>query len=840
MLGIKNMNRLSIILVFLLGVHFSIRAQYKAITVTCERNSTKGYKFSYTKNTEGSYTVFVKINDPNNLAETEFRGVVNQFSGSLFSTNAIEQNRSFGFSTYSTSYIRGIANPKIDSSFVYAFPFRKVSLLSVYNLTDLREKYFGDTPTRKMKAFEFSSTDCDTACAIRKGVVVSVTDMYEMDSTLGKSYTSRVNSILVEHPDGTLASYSGFKKGKIFVKEGETVFPFSALGILAHYDVSKKHQLRLSVYYLADLEVDNNTNDNAKNNSSKRYYDYINPYFLTNMGICHIQGGKKYSAALSDFLIQQEMTKKELKAIGKKSKAENNLIKIFDKKNAVQKDTLYSDEAHNDLVSKDNASQYSLMWIDPENEHRRIINVFYMSDKLKEEFFQIDNPQLDFKKPPHWYYRDKDTGHTWFMHGLRQTWYENGQLRRQVEFQNGNINGLLITYWDNGQIKRTNRDSLGNVISTKCFDRTGKEVPVYPFATTGKFDNGKSTVNDYLKANIIYPKEALEKSIEGFVEMAINIEPYGTVGNSRTVKSAHPLLEAEVRRVLKTLPKCSSGSFDGEPAPYTLSARYTFKLPDFKTDWLSKLRNQDTTFYDSIGKIVLSKHYCDSYEILSPDPVDTNLVIERMYTPLGKIRSEKQFLKSNLNINTENSIENIINSKIFSQKEINAMTRKIEGRYREWYDNGQLSKDFSVLGGKKNGQLLFYWENGLFRRDDMYNNGELVSGKCYDKMGNLIPYFYPDMPAIFPGGSEAMEKYIKTNLQYPKTALQKNIQGTVVVNFVVGSTGFIRQCWISKSVDRELNAEAIRLVRKMPKWIVELKNGEAVSSIQKAEINFNL
>jgi antitoxin component YwqK of YwqJK toxin-antitoxin module len=603
------MKLICISFIVLLGMHVGILAQNHAITVTCERNGIKGYNFSFTKNTEGSYTVFVKINNPNNISESEFKRIVTHNAGYLFSVSTIEKDRDFGFSTYSTFYLRGVQNPKIDTSFVYALPFRKISPLSVSNLFDLREKFFGETPTRKMKAFAFSSLDCDTASAIRKGLVVSINDKYEMDSTIGKSYTSNVNTILIEHPDGTLASYSGFKKGSIFVKEGQTVFPYTELGVLAHYDVSKIHQLRISVYYLAEDEVDNNSNDDTTKKNNNRYYEYINPYFLTNMGVCHIQGGKKYISKVSDFVIEHEMTKKELKEIGKKNKTKNNLTQIFENKNLILKDTIYYDNKSNILAFKDKANKYSLSWVDPSNEHRKIINTFYMSNKLNEEFFYIDNPQLDFKKPPHWYYKDKDTGRTWFIHGIRRTWYESGQLRREVEFKNGNIEGQLITYWDNGQIKRTNQDSLGNTITTKCFDRTGKEVPIYPFATTGKFDNGKTTVNDFLKEHVIYPKEALEKSIEGTVEMVINIEPEGTVGNSRTVKSAHPLLEAEVKRVLETLPKCSSGSYDGEPVSYILTARYTFKLPTIKTDSLSKLSMQDTTFYDNAGKIVQSKSY---------------------------------------------------------------------------------------------------------------------------------------------------------------------------------------------------------------------------------------
>ena len=835
----KTTKLICIIFVFLLGMHLTLKAQNQAIKVTCERNGLKGYNFSYTKNTEGSYEVFVKINDANNLSQTEFKGVINGYSGYLFSVNLIERDKNFGFSTYSTSYLRGVPNPAIDTSFVYALPFRKGSPLSVSNLTDLREKFFGETPTRKMKAFEFSSLDRDTACAIRKGVVVSVIDTYEMDTTIGKSYTSRVNSILIEHPDGTLASYSGFKKGCIFVKEGQTVFPFTPLGMLAHYDISRKYQLRLGVSFLAETNNDPQ-NDNTNTKKNKRYYENINPYFLTDKGVCHLQGGKKYSAALSDFVLEHEMTKKELKAIGKKTKTENNLTKLFEVKNVVIKDTLYLDAKGNNLTSSDQAIQYNVRWTDPLNEHRKIINYFYMSGKLKEEFFQIDNPELNFKKPPHWYYKDKETGHSWYLHGLRRVWYENGQLRREVEFQNGEIKGRMITYWDNGQLKRTNRDSQGNTIVTKCFDRSGKEVPVYPFATTGKFDDGKTTVTEYLKEHIVYPKEALEKSIEGSVEIAINIEPDGTVGNLRTIKSDHPLLESEVKRVLKTMPNWSSGSYDGEPVPYTSTARYTFKLPVLKTDWLSKLSRQDTTYYDATGKIVPAKRFCDNYEILSPDPVDTTKVIERIYTISGKIRSEKYLLKANLNTTVKDSTADRILHKVFSQKEINAMTRKIEGRYREWHDNGQLSKDFYVLSGKKNGSLNFYWDNGIPRRTDVYKNGELETGKCYDKTGRLIQYFEVDMPASYPGGAEALEKYIRTNLQYPTTSRQNNIQGTVLVNFVVDINGRINRVWISNSKDKDLKAEAIRLIYKMPKWLPEFKNGELVSSVQTVAVNFSL
>ena len=158
----------------------------------------------------------------------------------------------------------------------------------------------------------------------------------------------------------------------------------------------------------------------------------------------------------------------------------------------------------------------------------------------------------------------------------------------------------------------------------------------------------------------------------------------------------------------------------------------------------------------------------------------------------------------------------------------------------EWFENGQLSKDFQVENGRKNGKLNFYWDNGTPRRNDVYSNGELISGTCYDKAENVITHFDVDMPATFPGGKDAMDNYIRTNLQYPKNSIQNNTQTTVIVNFVLDINGRINRIWISKSTDKELKTEAIRLVRNMPKRLPELKDGELVASIQKVAINFSL
>lgn len=70
----------------------------------------------------------------------------------------------------------------------------------------------------------------------------------------------------------------------------------------------------------------------------------------------------------------------------------------------------------------------------------------------------------------------------------------------------------------------------------------------------------------------------------------------------------------------------------------------------------------------------------------------------------------------------------------------------------------------------------------------------------------------------FPGGDAAMIKYVYDNLRYPEEAYDENIQGRVVVRFLVGKTGSIDSVAVAKSKDPYLDAEAVRIVRSFPKF----------------------
>ena len=97
-----------------------------------------------------------------------------------------------------------------------------------------------------------------------------------------------------------------------------------------------------------------------------------------------------------------------------------------------------------------------------------------------------------------------------------------------------------------------------------------------------------------------------------------------------------------------------------------------------------------------------------------------------------------------------------------------------------------------------------------------------------------------EQPAEFPGGMAALMKWLSNNIRYPEAAQQNDIHGRVVVKFVVEKDGSIGAATIVKGVDKDLDREALRVVKKMPKWQPGKNNGVSVRSYFNLPVTFKL
>ena len=92
----------------------------------------------------------------------------------------------------------------------------------------------------------------------------------------------------------------------------------------------------------------------------------------------------------------------------------------------------------------------------------------------------------------------------------------------------------------------------------------------------------------------------------------------------------------------------------------------------------------------------------------------------------------------------------------------------------------------------------------------------------------------------FPGGDAALMKYLEAHINYPPMAAENNVQGRVVVQFVVDKTGKVGKVKVVRSVDKELDKEAIRVVKSIPKFVPGRQNGEAVAVWYTLPVTFKL
>lgn len=108
-----------------------------------------------------------------------------------------------------------------------------------------------------------------------------------------------------------------------------------------------------------------------------------------------------------------------------------------------------------------------------------------------------------------------------------------------------------------------------------------------------------------------------------------------------------------------------------------------------------------------------------------------------------------------------------------------------------------------------------------------------------DTTKNVVYDVTETMPQ-FPGGQGVMMKYLAANIKYPASAVKAKKQGRVIIAFVIQKDGSVTNARIVKSVDPELDAEALRIVKAMPNWTPGTQDGKPVDVNYTIPVVFSL
>lgn len=108
-----------------------------------------------------------------------------------------------------------------------------------------------------------------------------------------------------------------------------------------------------------------------------------------------------------------------------------------------------------------------------------------------------------------------------------------------------------------------------------------------------------------------------------------------------------------------------------------------------------------------------------------------------------------------------------------------------------------------------------------------------------DTIKNVVYDVTETMPQ-FPGGQGVLMKYLAANIKYPASAVKAKKQGRVLVTFVIQKDGSVTNARIARSVDPELDAEALRIVKAMPNWTPGTQDGKPVNVKYIIPVKFSL
>jgi periplasmic protein TonB len=92
----------------------------------------------------------------------------------------------------------------------------------------------------------------------------------------------------------------------------------------------------------------------------------------------------------------------------------------------------------------------------------------------------------------------------------------------------------------------------------------------------------------------------------------------------------------------------------------------------------------------------------------------------------------------------------------------------------------------------------------------------------------------------FPGGQKQFYKYMAKNIHYPASAVNSNTQGKVYLNFTIEKDGSIDNIKVVKGVSKDINAEAIRVLKSSPKWIPGTHHDKPIPFRYSIPMNFEL
>ena len=346
-----------------------------------------------------------------------------------------------------------------------------------------------------------------------------------------------------------------------------------------------------------------------------------------------------------------------------------------------------------------------------------------------------------------------------------------------------------------------------------------------------EFPGGMEKMMDYLSNNIKYPEEAKEKGISGRVFLSFVIEKDGSVSNVKVVKGIGKQCDDEALRVVKAMPKWKPGLMKGKPV------RVNYMLPIFfKLDDNVKNKGLAGTSWEGTGKGTKDKvNYTMQMTMEIESPTSGYFVMNLKSEKKGKSNVEFEDVGLPFTYTFDGKAMGSINP---TNPDGSALTAESQPPYGFTIDDkGNMIVNFYDMKDIGVEKIVFS------KKKD--NSSKPVGGwpANQDKEKTVAPQtdLKPDKDGVwsiaetmpeYTGGMDAMIKYLQENITVPEKYqnMEAKAEYRVFIQFVVAEDGSITDVKTVKPEPskQDLNDEAVRVVKAMPKWKPGTVDGKPV------------
>lgn len=370
------------------------------------------------------------------------------------------------------------------------------------------------------------------------------------------------------------------------------------------------------------------------------------------------------------------------------------------------------------------------------------------------------------------------------------------------------------------------KNQSGKESSYKVFEIV-EDLPVFP--------GGDGEMKKFIDRNLHYPESAQDSGTEGQVMVQFTVQSDGSITDAHVLKGLGEPFDSEAVRVISSMPKWEPGKQRGKAVAARFSVPVVFRRSGNSADGVN---TADGSPQKKSQSIVERTDVFAAVEHMPQFPGGPTALIKYLSNNIHYPNSEEssgtegrvmvQFI-----VETDGSISDV-QIKDGLGEAFDSEALRVVSSMPKWKPGMQRGKIVPVRF------LLPITFRTLNKATGNVKNSTASSQEKSQSDSVYTVFSVVEQMPQFPGGQTAMMKYLADNLHYPKKAQENGVQGTVLVQFIIDEEGHIPFAKINKSVDSDLDAEALRVVKSMPLWIPGKQRGKKVKVMMNLPVAFRL